>query len=848
LCYLQQTVLEVVCNPSEATRTEIRSVLLRHWQAIDRARLNTFHLWLLLFTITHIAIINYLLPKFGVSRRNCSFNRFNTLIISFILALTFPAFEWIVHLPGIVQRIHDEVAPDVSALSSGLCISTIFQFFILPRQRRAFLIIAVAWNISNIIAAWAALFVQQITISVIGLIGDASEAGNRAEISKRLGEAVHRRTQLEALKSRQDQLLLSVIPAYLTDKVITTSYVESNSKKNKHHKLFHELHVQLHANVSILFADIVNFTVLAAQLSAKDLVRTLNELYSKFDRDAQKLQCMRIKFLGDCYYCVSGMPVNRPNHADMCVIMGLEMIKTIKQVRIATGVDVNMRIGVHTGSVLCGVLGLRKWQFDVWSDDVNLANRVESSGVPGYVNILNLESRITNDPLVGSLGQPTFFILPDKRSILERTASIARRNSTYSRMNGLNSSRLSLNKITFYYTKLTIQSMTLIENNLTNFSLSKLNVFFQCSNPITVVSPYLLWPFRKKSSLCQFSDCSIFLIFIIAIDFSQMLLLFGHHPLVPCVVNLSFVFLLYRFPYPLRCFLLSSYFVIFILFLSLFPSSQNTLKWKRNEERDVETMQDINKLLIENILPSGVADKFLDPDRCVDDLYAKSHENVCVMFASIPNFQEFWSQWDRTRKLECLRLLNEIICEFDKLLSKPKFSGIEKIKTMASTYMAVAGLNEQDNPDDQLIISPYYYFAIYLQAYRNSCIIVEFATAMCVILDQLNRDSFQNFQLRFGMSCGPLVAGVIGAQKPQYDVWGNTVNLASRMDTYGEPNKIHMTGEMGRVLLRGGFPLESRGKMRVKGVKEPIETFFLPLDFRREATVNLQSSKRKNSQ
>lgn len=63
------------------------------------------------------------------------------------------------------------------------------------------------------------MFVQQTTISVIGLIGDASEAGNRAEISKRLGEAVHRRTQLEALKSRQDQLLLSVIPAYLTDKV-----------------------------------------------------------------------------------------------------------------------------------------------------------------------------------------------------------------------------------------------------------------------------------------------------------------------------------------------------------------------------------------------------------------------------------------------------------------------------------------------------------------------------------------------------------------------------------------------------------------------------------------------------
>lgn len=103
---------------------------------------------------------------------------------------------------------------------------------------------------------------------------------------------VKRRTELETLKSRQDQLLLSVIPAYLTDKVSQSIIASSSAgtsmcKQNKHHKLFHELHVQVHDNVTILFADIVNFTLLAAQLSAKDLVRTLNELYSKFDEDAQ---------------------------------------------------------------------------------------------------------------------------------------------------------------------------------------------------------------------------------------------------------------------------------------------------------------------------------------------------------------------------------------------------------------------------------------------------------------------------------------------------------------------------------------------------------------------------------
>ena len=136
------------------------------------------------------------------------------------------------------------------------------------------------------------------------------------------------------------------------------------------------------------------------------------------------------------------------------------------------------------------------------------------------------------------------------------------------------------------------------------------------------------------------------------------------------------------------------------------------------EQDEVETMRGINKILLENILPAHVAEHFLatrpnqasfiTPDFIIffferfntklcslwQDLYHERYNSIAVMFASIPNYKEFYDETDINKQgLECLRLLNEIICDFDKLLLKPKFSGIEKIKTIGSTYMLAAGLS-----------------------------------------------------------------------------------------------------------------------------------------------------------
>lgn len=146
---------------------------------------------------------------------------------------------------------------------------------------------------------------------------------------------------------------------------------------------FRPLHIERMENVSILFADIVGFTHMSSNKTAAQLVSLLSDLYGRFDDLCVQMSCEKIATLGDCYYCVSGCPEPRENHARDCVLMGLAMINAIEEFDQDNNEQVDMRVGVHSGSVNCGIVGTRKFKFDIFSNDVTLANKMESTGKPG---------------------------------------------------------------------------------------------------------------------------------------------------------------------------------------------------------------------------------------------------------------------------------------------------------------------------------------------------------------------------------------------------------------------------------------------------------------------------------
>jgi len=172
-------------------------------------------------------------------------------------------------------------------------------------------------------------------------------------------------------QQKAEELLLNVLPASIAarlkqgDKIIAESFPD----------------------VTILFADLVNFTQLSATISAKELVNILNEIFSEFDLLAEKHGLEKIKTIGDAYMVVGGLPIHRPDHAQAVASMALDMRAAIQRISSLSQEPLSIRIGINTGPVVAGVIGIKKFIYDLWGDTVNVASRMESHGIPDQIHV-----------------------------------------------------------------------------------------------------------------------------------------------------------------------------------------------------------------------------------------------------------------------------------------------------------------------------------------------------------------------------------------------------------------------------------------------------------------------------
>lgn len=211
--------------------------------------------------------------------------------------------------------------------------------------------------------AFSPAFLSLSTMIIMIVVSHAKEKAERLAWSSQ--------ERLSEEKKISEKLLLNVLPSSIADRM----------------RGGEKLIADKHDNVAVVFADIVNFTMLSESITPDKLVQILDDIFTRFDCIAQELNLEKIKTIGDAYMMAAGLPIERPVNPALAAEAALRMREAVHEVNLARNIEIDIRAGIHVGEVVAGVIGQSKFVYDLWGDVVNVASRMESTAPIGEIQV-----------------------------------------------------------------------------------------------------------------------------------------------------------------------------------------------------------------------------------------------------------------------------------------------------------------------------------------------------------------------------------------------------------------------------------------------------------------------------
>lgn len=238
-----------------------------------------------------------------------------------------------------------------------------------------------------------------------------SKPVNSVLLRARIGASLERKRlrdleRLRLLELRQEKLLLE-IEQEKSERLLLNILPKSIAARLKQSD---RTIAERYADVTVLFADLVDFTALTNRTDPEQLVSLLNDLFSRFDQAAAGLGLEKIKTVGDCYFVVGGVPERRPDHAEAMAELALEMLVALEDFNRARGMNLSIRMGMNSGPVVAGVIGRKKFSYDLWGATVNYASRLQSTGLAGRINVSDATHELLQEK----------YILSDRGTIVSK--------------------------------------------------------------------------------------------------------------------------------------------------------------------------------------------------------------------------------------------------------------------------------------------------------------------------------------------------------------------------------------------------------------------------------------------